>query len=46
MLYSQTKKSLCQQVPQKVKKLLTVLATSTSMMDKKTEEKLEQLPYI
>ena len=31
---------------QKVKKLVAVLATSTSMTDKKTEEKLEQIPYI
>ena len=33
-------------MPQKVKKLVIVLVTSTLMIDKKTKEKLEQVSYI
>ena len=33
-------------MPKKVKKLVAVLATSTSMTDKKTEEKLDRIPCI
>ncbi len=46
MLYLQAKRSLCEQVPREVKKLVAVLAISTSMIDKKMEEELEQVPCI
>ncbi len=48
MLHLQIEGSLCQQVPQKVKKLVAVLAISTLITEKKIEEKeeLEQVPYI
>ncbi len=46
MLYLQAKVSLYQQVLEKVKKLVVVLATSMSMTDKKTEEEWEQIPCI
>ncbi len=46
MLHLQTEESLCQQVPQKVKNLVTVLGTAMSMTDKKTDEELEQIPCI
>ncbi len=45
MLHLSSKGSLCKQVPRKVKKLVMVLATSTSMTEK-TEEELERVSYI
>ncbi len=46
MLYLQAKRLLCEQVPRKVKKLVTVSATSTSITDKKTEGELEELERV
>lgn len=46
MLYLLSKGSLCKQMPEKVKKLITVLTTSMSMIDMKTEEKLEELKQV
>ncbi len=45
MLHLSSKGSLYKQVPKKAKELVAVLATSTSMTDKKTE-KLERVPCI
>ncbi len=45
MLYLQAEGSLCKQVSQKGKKLVAVLATTTSMT-KKTEEELKRVNYI
>ena len=44
MLHLQAKKSLCKQVPWEAKKLVVVLVTFTSMIEKK--EKLERVPCI
>ncbi len=46
MLHLQVKGSLCKQVPRKIKKLVAILTTSTSMTDKKTEGELEELERI
>ncbi len=46
MLHLSPKRSLCYQVPRQAKKLVAVLATSTSMTDKKMEEELERVPCI
>lgn len=46
MLYLEIEESLCQQVFQKVKKLVAVLTTSITTTDKKTEEELERLSCI
>ncbi len=45
MLYLSSERPLCHQVSRQAKKLVAVLATSTSMTDKKTEE-LERVSYI
>ena len=44
MLHLQTKRSLCEKMSRQVKKLVAVLATSTSVTEKK--EKLEWVSYI
>ena len=47
MLYLQIKRSLCEQVPRKAKKIVVVSAISTLMTGKKIEEEeLERIPYI
>ena len=46
MLYLQTKKPLYQQISQKSKKLVAVLAISTSIIEKTEEKKLKQVSYI
>ncbi len=45
MLHLLSKRSLCHYVSRQAKKLVAVLATSTLMTDKKTEE-LERVPCI
>ncbi len=46
MLYLQIEGLLYKQMLRKVKKLVAVLATSTSMTEKTMEKELEQVPYI
>ena len=46
MLHLQTKRSLCEQVSQKTKKLVAILVTSILITGKKREEELEWVPYI
>ncbi len=46
MLHLSSEKPLCYQVSRQAKKLKAVLATSTTMTDKKTEEELERVSCI